>query len=63
MEGENASGYRGEKERETEAEGDSAVETVVISRLFGESVHFFHQIFNGSRNRNEALKATQLSMM
>lgn len=41
MEGENASGYRGEKERETEAEGDSAVEAVVISCLFGESVHFF----------------------
>lgn len=44
MEGENASGHRGEKERETEAEGDLEAETVIISRLFGESVHFFQHL-------------------
>lgn len=63
VEGENASGHRGQEERETEAEGESAVEIYYLVVWFVWWVDSFFITFHGSRNRNEAWKAAPLSTM
>lgn len=62
MEGENASGHRGQEEGEAEAEGELAVGKTLLLLYICLASQFIVITFNGSRNRNEAWKAGQLSM-
>lgn len=62
MEGENASGHRGQEEGEAEAEGELAVGKTLVLLYICLASQFIVITFNGSRNRNEAWKAGQLSM-